>query len=70
MLTNIIQWILDCKAELQSISISDIIGSQWIGTGVSMWDILVILFLCGSLTATFFPAASDDDDLNWDTDDL
>ena len=70
MLTSIIQWILDCKSELQSISISDIIGSQWIGTGVSMWDILVILFLCGTLTTTFFPAAADDDDINWDTEDL
>lgn len=70
MLTNIIHWLLECKAVLQSISISDIIGSQWIGTGVTMWDILVILFLCGTLVTTFFPFAADEDDLFWDSEDL
>ena len=70
MFSDILGWIIDAKTMLQSIDLASVLGSSWVGPNLTMWDIMTILFFTGTLTVIFSPESSDDDDLNWDTEDL
>lgn len=62
MITQILIWLLDVKSQLDSIQLASLLGVQWVGTDLSFWDVLCILFFTGSLITIFFPSADDADD--------
>ena len=62
MISKILQWVLDIKIELDSIQLAQLLGVQWVGTDLSFWDLLCVLFFTGTLITIFMPSADPDDD--------
>lgn len=61
MITQILQWLIDVKIELDSIQLASLLGVQWVGTDLTMWDVFCVFFFCETLISIFFPHDVEDD---------
>lgn len=69
MITLILGWLIDVKTQLQSIDLAQMLGVQWVGANLTMWDVICVMFFCGTLLTIFFPKANEaevSDAANWD----
>lgn len=64
MFSHVLGWIIDCKTMLQSIDMASVIGPQWVGPNLTMWDIMTILFWSGTLVSIFVHDAESDEDID------
>lgn len=78
MISTILGWLIDVKTQLQSIDLAQMLGVQWVGMSLTMWDVICVMFFCGTLLSIFFPKSTEAeidnaffyDDFAYDSDDL
>lgn len=62
-LLDIVYRIID---ELDSIQIASLLGVDWVGDDLSLWDCYTVLFFSGCLITLFYPDADPDDPIEYD----